>query len=790
MAASLAPSAASRPPELAADRLGSKQIPLLRAILLELLALGLLVCLPRLYFWRLFTSHSPDQMTIAEGDFTQEYFPVLVTASRALQDGELPLWNPYSNGGQPLLADPQAALLYPLTWLALRSIRGFDGDSLVALEWQIPLHVALAGIFAYALGRVALRSRVGGLVAGLTFAYSGFLTSYPVQQLPILRTVVWFPLELLCCWLALEGRSLRWAVAGGLAVGLSVLAGHPQTTFLSLVGLAVLGATWTYAHTAATGRWTGRGLATLLVIAGAGLGVSAVQWLPTLELTRLSSRPGAGYEYLAAGFSLWELPLDALAPRVLGGLPPYVGLLPLMLAAVGLWTRRAPLAGAAAMLALAGLLLSLGGKSFLYPLLYQLGPGFDLFRQQERAIFLYSMGMALLAGGGAVVVQGRLVSAERRRLEQVARLGGLVLAALLALGGAVYVGQLSAEASQQGAQRWREMVHWLFFGALVLGLALAILLLRTRVRHARPALPALMLALIGFDLFTVSWEANLERRRPEEVFRASEIVKRLVAEVGLARADDQGVLNGGHGLVYGVPTVTRSFVLHLRRLDEAEGRLSRSRWYDLLNVAYVVTREPRPELGEPLVREPFRDITNLLYRRIPPGAAYVVPEAIFVGSAGEALEWLADDAFDLRRQVVIESPHNGWEGRWGGEGTIEKVTRGWNRVEVEARLPEGGYLVLSEVAYPGWRAEVDGQPAPILRANYLLRAVALPPGAHHVRMWFEPDSLRLGAALSVLTLACAGLWLGWPLARLGATQAGRRLRRGEQAGRDGRGRST
>jgi uncharacterized membrane protein YfhO len=59
-------------------------------------------------------------------------------------------------------------------------------------------------------------------------------------------------------------------------------------------------------------------------------------------------------------------------------------------------------------------------------------------------------------------------------------------------------------------------------------------------------------------------------------------------------------------------------------------------------------------------------------------------------------------------------------------------------VVIEAESPAGGYVVLGDVWFPWWTAEVDGRPAPLLRANVIFRAVEVPPGKHTVRMTFRP----------------------------------------------------
>ncbi|UCC63897.1 MAG: YfhO family protein, partial [Anaerolineae bacterium] len=72
-----------------------------------------------------------------------------------------------------------------------------------------------------------------------------------------------------------------------------------------------------------------------------------------------------------------------------------------------------------------------------------------------------------------------------------------------------------------------------------------------------------------------------------------------------------------------------------------------------------------------------------------------------------------------------------------------------------ASLAQAGYLVLSDTHYPGWQVDVDGQRGRLHRANLLFRAVYLPPGSHTVEFQFQPQSLRLGAAVSILTVLLA-----------------------------------
>ncbi len=86
-----------------------------------------------------------------------------------------------------------------------------------------------------------------------------------------------------------------------------------------------------------------------------------------------------------------------------------------------------------------------------------------------------------------------------------------------------------------------------------------------------------------------------------------------------------------------------------------------------------------------------------------------------------------------------------------------------NRIELQVRNSAPGFLVLSEIYYRGWEANVDGQRVPVERVNFTLRGVELSPGDHHVEFVFRAHSFRNGAAWSALgvVLLCVGGFLNY-----------------------------
>ena len=83
---------------------------------------------------------------------------------------------------------------------------------------------------------------------------------------------------------------------------------------------------------------------------------------------------------------------------------------------------------------------------------------------------------------------------------------------------------------------------------------------------------------------------------------------------------------------------------------------------------------------------------------------------------------------------------------------------------LEVDAPEGGYLVILESYDAGWRATVDGRPAPIVPANVLFRGIRLAPGARAVELVYRPPGLVAGLVVSALSLVAA-LALAWRASR-------------------------
>src|SRR5689334_14019615 len=136
----------------------------------DVLAVLLLIALWLLFFWRLFTPIKEDQASLEKGDFSGQFVAFGAYQYQRLTAGEVPLWNPYNNGGLPFLADTQAAVFYPprLATIGLSKLTG--GWSYHALELEMTAHVLLYSLLMYLLVRRMTLSKAGSIFGALVAA--------------------------------------------------------------------------------------------------------------------------------------------------------------------------------------------------------------------------------------------------------------------------------------------------------------------------------------------------------------------------------------------------------------------------------------------------------------------------------------------------------------------------------------------------------------------------------------------------------------------------------------------
>lgn len=698
------------------------------------------------------------------------YYPYHYYLFASLRGLALPLWNPYVFAGSPFLADVQSGVFYPLNWLLAAVSSSSQAWTFWLVEFKVVLHVFGAAAFAYLFGRELGLSRHAALVSGAVYGLGGFFITHTVH-LSIVSTLTWLPLILALAHRSVEGRSLRYAAWAGLAFGAACLAGHPQAALMT--GYAVV-PYWLWCvlvtRRAERGQLPGH-LVRLGVLLGIGLALSAAAFLPAADNARWTVRAAMSWADAASGSLPPTLPLLLLVPKffgaIAGGRPEgalywgnpqtfmywescvYVGILPLLLAAVAvLKTDRRRLFFL--LLGLLATLLALGRLTPLHWLAYKVLPGFDRFRIAARYGALAALSVAMLAGFGLDDLLGDPARARRLLKPALILFGASALAlALLATGVLRGLAQAFADpALLSGAVRHSG------FALGFIALSVAWLWLTGRRAKGRRVAGVLAAALVMLDLGWFGHSFSRGPAGPDDIYQRNTLVRTLqdaarteVFRVN-ARIGYDMVLEVNEGMVNGIELLEGFTPLRLADYTALDA-VSLDRRTMLLNATWRLRIDSAAGVMTLVTNPQALPRARMFYRWT------IEPDR------DRALALLGDSLFDLHSTLTLDADP-GIAQDSGGRDSVEFVERGANRLRLRVENERPGVLFLSEMFHPSWRATVDGKPATILRADAVLRGVALSSGTHEVELRYDTSLILIGGLVSL-----AGLAVGLALALIG-----------------------
>lgn len=694
---------------------------------------------------------------------------------------EIPYWNPYIFGGMPFWAHFESTIFYPLGFLFyLVSPEKAYGFTMV-------LHFFLAGVFMYLLARSMGISETGGFVASAVFVCNGFLMAILfLGHMSPVESYLWLPLVIYFVNRAVRADVVWWnAIVAGMFWGIQILAGAPQDAFYTFLA-STLFLLCSFKGGSALKASLTRLPAVAVTVFLVGASLSSIQILPALELITESVRASLdSYEWSTLASYPVQGIITILMPRFFGnyadgsvwvGNTPwsipqqnlYTGILTLVLLGFvslhGKVEKRVKVFGA--LLAMVSLILAFGHNTPVYKLVYLL-PGFDRFRAPSKIMVLWVFSMALLAGIGMDGLFSYLRKGSFRRLYPLL-LSVLFLAVLVVVfhfapsvvlkvfSPFVLADAIAAKMPEAVSMIIAETQR-LTLTAFVI-LLLFLLMRKSRVSQSFGAL--LLCALLLADLGYVHRKAV---RHDDSIYQR---IAKLQGDLDASLANDKSVYRVGafeHSLganlemVLGYQSVNGFTALFPSRYYDYMTRYSENHlpegWVSLF---YGVTKHHM-----------FMDLLNVKYeilygdkaigfRETYLPRAFLVPD-YRVAPPQEVLDILTSPDFDPRRTVILENedearrPGTGFQNSFLSE-KVEVTTCRPDTLVLDSSSQAAGYLFLSEIHYPGWKATIDDRPAKILRGNYLFRVIPVPEGRHRIRMQFDPWTIKLGSVLSAVTL--------------------------------------
>jgi hypothetical protein len=747
-----------------------------------------------------------------ERDVHLVWHPQVEAFVRAVLSGSWPVWNPYLSFGHPMLANPHTQVLYPFTWLNLIlrpttfytvfvvAHTAFAGCGLFLLARRLGLSRTAGCVAAacwMASGPFLSLGNIWIQLAGASWAPWVLLAAeHALASRAAVPTLLWGGAVALQLFAGSPDMSLMTVAAAG---------ARAAWWFRPRAGrwpdprdVMVLAAAAAFAVVLSAGLW----------LPALDLTRQTARW--SLDSTRAvwSVHP-LGLAEMVSPVPLTDLPLHAGARGMLydGGAPlirslylgiPALGLVAAAIAGAAWPARRAVLVGL-----LAALVFALGRNTPLYEIAVALAPPLRVLRYPSKAMALVAFAWALLAGMG-FDTWSRADAIPRRRwlstvLAPVLALAsaGAAAAVLLrwrpeAFGAALLPPQaLSASAASILDQASLRV-------ALTASLA-AVVVVAAAIRLARPraarALAGAVAAVAILDLAAAGIKVN--PTVPVEFYKLRPPILDTVRQDDLSRLyvyrypfvpassttdpamDDPYLVArslpglsfdaartlalrlyvtppvGGCWGLFGSyePDLIGLYPAHLaevtRWMAQAEATPAWARWLRIGAVRHVsaLRRHGGFEDLSAVAVYPSPLARHILLLEVP-GA---LPRTYAVGTAraadgDRARQVLADPGFDPAREVVLPDTTLQGGPTFSGHSRIVGFTA--DRVRIEAELNEPGIVVLVDSYDPGWAVTVDGQPAPLLRANVAFRAVKVAAGKHVIEHVYRPWTVRYGLGAS------------------------------------------
>jgi len=642
-------------------------------------------------------------------DIAISHYPNLLFLQRALAEtGSIPLWSSTILSGYPFAGNPLSSLWYPPAWLALLFPLPAGINLITAL------HLMLTGLGMYHLLRAeGLEAPAAGLGGLAWVALPRLAGHYASGHITLLWAVCWTPWLL---YVARRGNDRRGWAAQALIFAAIILADPRWAPYTGLLwaGFALRSA---LSEKSDYGRALIHSARRVAPALGIAILLAAPLLLPLAEYGRLSTR-----SLMESSDNLYlSLPPARLAGFLIPSLDGntewtvYPGA---FLTAAFLWYVLQPKAwrgrGLWLVTTAAGVLLALGEHLPGGALLAQF-PGFDMLRVPPRSLLLTGFALAVLAAN--LLDELMSVDYARPRSAYFSRLG-IAGAAGLTLLAALGVTLLSGEPPRN---------FW--WGAGLLLACTVVILLRDSGRLGRAGWIAAIFAVVLIDSLGMGVQ-SVRFRSPEDVLSEGAPAAAWIAgQPGKFRV---------YSPDYSIPQQTAAFF----RLELVNGvdPLQLSAYAEAVSQAGGIPLE-----GYDVVLPPLSQDGN---PGTPNAAALGQFNVYYVVSqtAVEADGLIQVQKFDQTRiyRNLLVQPRAWVEQSSLADLPVQDVIVRPNIITVRADGP--GKLVLSEIAYPGWQARVDGQSAQMLEHG-ISRAVNLGPGTHLVEFVYRPASVLIGLGL-------------------------------------------
>lgn len=660
-------------------------------------------------------------------------------AVEALRNKQIPIWNMYEMSGKPLLANFQSGVFYPINLVLFINPFSFSWSIFIFLQ------MILGGIFMFLYLRSLNLSLSAVVLGSVSWIFSGFFIAW-LEWGTIAHTALWLPLILVSIKSILDAREKRlemcWFFVLLISLCFAFLAGHLQTFFyISIFSFAYMLALWFI---------SGRKLIKLvpfLTVFILFITITSIQWVPTLQLIDLSGRS----EDQIANVAGWFIPISNLAqfvaPDYLGNpstlnyygifnygeFVGYIGVGGLLFALLAVFYRHDRKVLFYAVIFVLSILFAIQNPISQLP--FQLKIPFISTSQPTRLLVLSCFSLSVLAALGF-----DYFLKKKKILFPILTVGVMIF---VLWAGVLFFPSLYPAAQDVLVSKNNLKLPTILF--IVFSL-LGVLYVKMGKKFLHVFI-ILVLLLTVFDVLRFGWKYT-PFTSSDYLFPNTKIIQFLKDDKSIFRVSttDDRILPPNFSTAYRIESIEGydplflknygTFIVSSQRPDHLVkepfgfNRTIRPRnlgdnVVDFLNIKYILTFD---ELNNPAYEKVLEEGMTKLYRN-----KNVLPRSFFVKKvvSADTNQRQADIIHDSDLSSTAVVSDKELAGDYSiGVAEIKKYDS--SEIMIKTENQKDGFLVVSEVFYPSFRATIDGNDAHIVPVNIAFRGIKVPSGTHTI----------------------------------------------------------
>ncbi len=732
-------------------------------------------------FWVIFFRQMITGAAFIGDDFIEQYFPGKTLSAVSLSKGFIPFWNPFAFSGMPFFADLQVAIFYPFNYVLSFFVSG-EHLSPLALQLSIILHYLMCSVFCFYIGKHFKLTNTASVIFALMFTYSSYMIIHMIHQ-PLIEAVIWLPIVFLMWLKFIDTGKYIFIFIGTILMTFSVLAGYPQAAFYNYLFISVYVLIIFISKIREKDFKVVRSLIFgYLIFFILSFGMAAFQLLPANEFVSLSNRAKITYEFAIEGsveprfylsffipklFGVWKFndasadlswwPTKETFMFSIANL--YISIIAIVLIAPAIMYSlkkkiNTQLTWFLVGMAVFTMLFAMGGFFFFHQIIYSIVPFFNRFRNPGHMLFIFTFCASLLTAFGMnILLQNKKAFAEIYDKKYYFVLLGVFTLVLIL----VYSGFFNVNNPQTGEKvnAWIRGQYFSFFIFLAVTSSAVYFFISDKIKLN--FFIVLILLITAFDIYINWYEQNngsinpdvlySQRKQKEDEFKNE--LKTEVFRVNMREYPYTSYFQRNSGMINRIPLLEGYGALILDKyipINKSEAGSSQT--HDIMNVKYKLDpaslKANNPNAYKFYVNQSYLPKARMFY-----DAKY------FEEKDSAALKsYMAGKDFDHHKTIVIETNKKDFtlpvlKDTIVPKSEVKIIKYELNNIEAEVETAENGFLFLSEVYYPAWKAYIDGNSADLYRADYCERAVYLEKGKHTVLFNYESDTFKTGLSVSM-----------------------------------------